>query len=135
MKIPVKDKSLGHATRRVARIVLSTIKKIGNSRGVTLKKIHDYIKEEYPHNPTNIIRLNNTLEKALAFGAVNKRSGKYVLGDIIKELVESRTTKRAYGIIQARRRRRRRGRSRRRRGHRSRHSSRRRSLSCRRKNK
>lgn len=68
--------TLAPVTRRVARIVLSTIKKIGNSKGVTLKKIHDYIREEYPNSPNDIVRLNNTLEKALAFGAVSKKNGK-----------------------------------------------------------
>lgn len=61
-------------TRKVARVVFTTIKKIG-SRGATLKKIYNYIKKEYPHSSSNMMRLNNTLEKALAFGAVNKKMG------------------------------------------------------------
>lgn len=63
-------------TKRVARIVLATIKKIGSSRGVTLKKIHDYIRDEYPNTPNDIVKLNNTLQKALLFGAVTKKNGK-----------------------------------------------------------
>lgn len=69
------NKTPAAITRKVARIIFSTIKKIGYSRGVTLKKIHDYIQEEYPNSHANIVRLNNTLEKALAFGAINKKIG------------------------------------------------------------
>ncbi|XP_023013066.1 uncharacterized protein [Leptinotarsa decemlineata] len=95
-------------TRRVAMIVLSTIKKLGNSRGVTLKKIHDYIKEEYPNSPYNMMRLNNTLQKALAFGAVSKRNNRYVLGNIMRGMRGLNSSKgRKYSVIQARRRRRR----------------------------
>ncbi|KAF7273424.1 uncharacterized protein LOC143203264 [Rhynchophorus ferrugineus] len=110
MKGPLNDKGLNVATRRVAKIVLATIKKLGSSRGITLKKIHNYIQEEYPNTSTNIIRLNNTLDKALAFGAINKKSGKYVLGTAFKTLIENGRGTKSLSIIQARRRRRRRGR-------------------------
>lgn len=68
----VNMSTIAPVTRKVARLVLSTIKRYGHTRGVTLKKIHDYIKEEYPNSPYNIVRINNTLQKALAFGAVTK---------------------------------------------------------------
>ncbi|XP_050293479.1 uncharacterized protein LOC126734012 [Anthonomus grandis grandis] len=101
-------------TRPVARIIFSTLKKIGNSRGVTLKKIYDYIKTEYPNSSSNIIKLSNIMKKALAFGAVNKKHGnKYVLGSIIKTM--ERSPKKGFSIVEARRRRRkRRGKKRRR---------------------
>lgn len=63
-------------TRKVARMVFSTLKKIGNTRGINLRKIYEYIREEYPNTPTDIVRLNNTLQKALTFGAISKRDGR-----------------------------------------------------------
>ncbi|CAG9814218.1 unnamed protein product [Phaedon cochleariae] len=111
--------NIAPVTRRVARIVFSTLKKIGSSRGVTLKKIHEYIRLKYPNSPNDIVKLNNTLQKALAFGAVNKRKDRYVLGNVLKGMIKGHGS---HKIIQARRRRSRRarrgriGRGRRRRG-------------------
>ncbi|ENN81527.1 uncharacterized protein LOC109546748 [Dendroctonus ponderosae] len=96
-------------TRKVARVVFTTIKKIG-SRGATLKNIYNYIKKEYPHSLSNMIKLNNTLKKALAFGAVNKKMGnRYVLGNVIKAL--DKPSRQNRGITEARRRKRKRAQS------------------------
>lgn len=64
-----------NATRKVALVVFSTLRQIGKSRGVTLRKIYQYIKDQYPDSSSNMIRLSNTIQKALAFGAVNKKAG------------------------------------------------------------
>lgn len=64
-----------NATRKVALVVFSTLRQIGKSKGVTLKKIYQYIKDQYPDSSSNMIRLSNTIQKALAFGAVNKKAG------------------------------------------------------------
>ncbi|KAJ8917487.1 hypothetical protein NQ315_005536 [Exocentrus adspersus] len=70
-------------SRRVARIVLTTIKQLGKSRGVSLKKIHDYIKHAYPYTPSNIVKINNTLQKALTLGAVKKKKNRSVIKNIV----------------------------------------------------
>lgn len=72
----VNMSSLAPVTRRVARIILSTVKKIGNTKGINLKKIYEYIRDEYPNTPKDIVKLNNNLQKALAFGVVSKKNGK-----------------------------------------------------------
>ncbi|VEN41631.1 unnamed protein product [Callosobruchus maculatus] len=87
--------------RRMAKVVLSTIKKIGGSKGLTFKKIYESIGDEYPNTKRDIVSINNTLQKAIAFGAVAQRKDKkYVLGSVVKEIIDKKGGRRPYYVIE-----------------------------------
>nr|CAI5817461.1 unnamed protein product [Callosobruchus analis] len=97
----MSTKSVTRLKRRVAKLVLSTIRKIGGSKGLTFKEIFESIRDEYPNTPKDIVNINNTLQKAIAFGAVAQRKDKkYVLGSVVKEIMDRKGGRTPYYIIE-----------------------------------
>nr|CAH7756946.1 unnamed protein product [Callosobruchus chinensis] len=72
----MSSRSVTTLKRRVAKVVLFTVKKIGGSKGLKFKEIYESIRKEYPNTPWDIVNINNTLQKAVAFGAVAQRKDK-----------------------------------------------------------
>ncbi|XP_057652305.1 uncharacterized protein LOC130891513 [Diorhabda carinulata] len=69
-------------TRKIARTVFILLQKTG---GLSLKKLHECIRQVYPKTSLDIIKLNNVLHKAAAIGAVQKKNNRYCLGSLIKK--------------------------------------------------
>ncbi|CAG9770349.1 unnamed protein product [Ceutorhynchus assimilis] len=93
-----KDEDVSkEVTRKLAQRVVSTLKRIGASKKITLKNVQQYIREEYPKTPQKLARLNNELEKALSSGVGQRTSNNYRKPQTVTSL-----------IMEARRRRRRR---------------------------
>lgn len=102
--------------QRTTALVLAAIGKASLVNGATLEKITSYIKSQYPLQQRSAQTINKALDKAIAFGAVQKKRNKYVLGNVWKSITSSRRSSRRRRRSRSRRgRRRRSSRSRRRR--------------------
>ncbi|CAH1963023.1 unnamed protein product [Acanthoscelides obtectus] len=97
----MSSNSVTRLRRRVAKVVLATLKKIGGTKGLSFKKIYESIRDEYPNTPRDLVNINNTLQKAIAFGAVaQKKNKKYVLGSVVKELMDKKGSRTPYYVIE-----------------------------------
>ncbi|CAG9770348.1 unnamed protein product [Ceutorhynchus assimilis] len=108
-----KDEDISkEVTRKLAQRVVSTLKKIGASKKITLKNVQQYIREEYPNAPQKLARLNNDLEKALSSGIGQRTSNNYRKPQTVTSLImEARRRRRRRRRAHRRRRRGRKGRS------------------------
>lgn len=51
-----------------ARTVYSTVRKLGNNRHLTLKKVQDYLVCAYPNTQKELEKIINTIKRAMKFG-------------------------------------------------------------------
>lgn len=71
-------------TKKAAQLVVATLSKFNNTRGIPMKKITDYLRKEYAFNEINMkMVIRKAIDRGVAFGAIKKINGKFALGDVL----------------------------------------------------